>query len=193
MRQVWLDELPPEQLPSEVYAKQKSALQAIATALQGNEWVELATEDEKFDAQIDYQVRVNAGGEYEICDRMGAAFKNIELALNISSPNAPKTLVKHLVHLTKYHAVEELDNYDEFSPLHNKLSVEWLGKLKQYDSEDGIPQLSQLEPLDNPYRPTINLGEWIFLRIRNEYATALNVAALNLSSDWSIEQVYPGG
>jgi hypothetical protein len=37
------------------------------------------------------------------------------------------------------------------------------------------------------------VGEYLFLSIRNDYSQALNIAVLNLESDWAIEQIYPRG
>jgi hypothetical protein len=37
--------------------------------------------------------------------------------------------------------------------------------------------------------PTVKAGEWIFLRIRNDSSQVLNVALLNLQSDWAINQL----
>lgn len=36
---------------------------------------------------------------------------------------------------------------------------------------------------------TVKAGESIFLRIRNDYSEVLNVALLNLQSDWAINQL----
>lgn len=183
----------PNQLIPEIFTHQKDALEAIKKALPGNGWVELAedmiTADD--DDGVAYQVSINNNGEYEICDRTGVCFKNIKPALKITDPNAPALLVKRLIHLAKYHAIAELDNADKASPLFGKLAVEWLGTSDTYERGDLIPKKSQLKPFDNPARSTVKVGEHIFLSLRNNSSQVLNIAVLNLESDWAIEQIHP--
>ncbi|BAZ21216.1 peptidase C14 caspase catalytic subunit p20 [Kalymmatonema gypsitolerans NIES-4073] len=191
VKTVWLDELPPEQLPSQVYANQKAALQAIEIALKENGWVELATKKDEDGDPIDYQVRLNAAGEYVICDRTGVPFKNIQPAIKIGEPNAPARIIKRLVHLAKYHATAELDNTDRDSPLAGKLAVEWLGTSDSYELGDPIPKKSQLKLFDDSSKPKVKVSEHIFLSIRNNSSQPLNIAVLNLESNWTIEQIHP--
>jgi len=49
-----------------------------------------------------------------------------------------------------------------------------------------------MKPFADPSKPTVKLGEYIFLSIQNNSLQALNVAALDLASDWSIEKIFPG-
>ncbi|GAB1539328.1 hypothetical protein NUACC21_19940 [Scytonema sp. NUACC21] len=181
-------------LSPEVYNLQKNAFQNVQNALEaGKGWIELVS-DEVGDNKKEtahYFVTINNNGEYEICDRAGTPYANMQPPLEVSDPNAAASVIERLVHLAKYHATEGLDNFDKSNPLMGKLTVEWIGKLQDYDPVDPISPDSDLEPLDAPDNPTVNVGEWIFLRIRNEYSTPLNVAVLSLSSDWSITQVYP--
>lgn len=174
---------------------QKDALEPIKQALAGNGWVELAedvaTTDD--DEGVAYQVVANKNGEYEICDRTGSPYKNMNPAIKVGAPNAPNTIVKRLVHLAKYHATAELDNTDKDSPLAGKLAVEWLGTSDTYESGDKIPPKSQLNPFSDPSQPMARVGEYLFLSVRNDYSQALNIAVLNLESDWAIEQIYPRG
>lgn len=174
---------------------QKDALEPIKQALAGNGWLELAedvaTTDD--DEGVAYQVVANKNGEYEICDRTGSPYKNMNPAIKVGDPNAPNTIVKRLVHLAKYHATAELDNTDKDSPLAGKLAVEWLGTSDTYESGDKIPPKSQLKPFSDPTQPMAKVGEYLFLSIRNDYSQALNIAVLNLESDWAIEQIYPRG
>ena len=51
---------------------------------------------------------------------------------------------------------------------------------------------SAMQPFPDPSRPTVKRGEYIFLKIQNNSSQALNVAVLDLASDWSIEQIFPG-
>jgi hypothetical protein len=91
-------------------------------------------------------------------------------------------VVKRLVHLTKYKATEELDN---FTPLTKKLVVELAGKQANYrPGRRPAP-----EPFDDPVNVTVKAGEYIFLRIRNDSSQVLNIALLDLQSDWAIDQL----
>lgn len=194
-----VEELPADTLPPEVFAVQDEALKAIANALPGNGWVDLVELDpnqktrEADDAGVHYIVALNVRGEYEICDRIGAPLKNIRPAVKLGDPNAAATIVQRLVHIAKYQATEELDNFDRNSPLAGKLKVEWLGKCKgdAYDPVDPPPQKSELTQFDDQNNPTIEVGDWIFLSIQNTSQSVLNVAVLDLEADWAIEQVHP--
>jgi len=188
------NELPPNKLLPEIFKQQEDTLEAIEKALpeSGNGWVELGAEKVTEDdvEEMAYQVVLNNQGEYEICDRTGHSYKNIA-PVKVSAPDAATTVVKRLVHLAKYHATAELDNRDKSSPLADKLVLKWLGTSDAYGPEDDIPPESQLKKLPDPSNPTFIAGEYVFLSIQNTYSQALNVAVLDLASDWSIEQIYP--
>jgi hypothetical protein len=191
------NELPFNKLLPEIFKQQEKDLEAIKKALPGNSkgWVELAEEkvtEDDFEG-VAYQVAVNNQGEYEICDRGGHPYKNIA-PVKISSPNAAVTVVKRLVHLAKYHATAELDNRDKASPLADKLVLEWLGTSDVYGGEaDEIPPRSQLKKFLDPEKPTIKVGEYVFLSIHNTSLQDLNVTVLDIASDWSIHQMHPAG
>ncbi|MBD2206242.1 caspase family protein [Calothrix sp. FACHB-1219] len=174
---------------------QQDALEQIKQALAGNGWIELAedvaTTDD--DEGVAYQVVVNKNAEYEICDRTGYPYENMKPVIKVGDPNAAKTIVNRLVHLAKYHATAELDNTDKDSPLAGKLAVEWLGTSDTYELGDKIPPKSQLKMFAVPSQPKVTTGEYIFLLIRNNYSQPLNIAVLNLASDWEIEQIHPRG
>jgi hypothetical protein len=174
---------------------EEQATETIKQALAGNGWIELAediaTTDD--DEGVAYQVVANKNGEYEICDRTGSPYQNMKPYVKVSDPNAAKTIVNRLVHLAKYHATAELDNTDKDSPLASKLAVEWLGTSDTYELGDKIPPKSQLKMFTGPSQPKVSIGEYIFLSIRNNYSQPLNIAVLNLASDWAIEQIYPSG
>jgi len=190
------NKLPPNKLLPEIFKQQENALEAIKKALpeNGKGWVELAeqklTEDD-FEG-VAYLVAVNNQGEYEICDRGGHPYKNIA-PVKISDSDAAATIVKRLVHLTKYHATAELDNRDKTSPLADKLVIEWLGTSDIYEAGDEIPRKSQLKKFPDPINPNVKVGEWVFLSIHNTSSQALNVTVLDLASDWSVSQIYPPG
>ncbi|WP_404790161.1 caspase family protein [Altericista sp. CCNU0014] len=185
--------LPDDKLSPEIFKQQKAALEAIKNALPGNGWVELAEDvvDIDDDEGVAYQVALNDKGEYEICDRTGHAYSNI-VPVMLSESDAAAKVVKRLVHLAKFHTAAEIDNTDSDSPLAGKLSVEWLGTSDIYEQGDKIPPKSQMKPFTDPSQPTVKLGEYIFLSIQNNSLQALNVAALDLASDWSIEKIFPG-
>ncbi|AFZ22263.1 caspase family protein [Allocoleopsis franciscana] len=168
-----LEDLPPKEI------NQKAALQVVADALAGNGWVKVVADD----TVADYQVSINKQGEYEICEPTGKPFPNLRPPLKVGESDTATQVVKRLVHLTKYKATEELDNFG--TPLTKKLVVELIGKQANYrPGRRPSPQ-----PFDDPSNPTVQAGETIFLRIRNESSQVLNVVVLDLSYDWSISQV----
>lgn len=168
-----LEDLPPKEI------NQQAALQAVAIAASGNGWVKLVADQEV----ADYQVSINKLSEYEICESTGKPFPNLRPPLKVGETDAPGKLVKRLVHLTKYKATEELDNFG--TTLTKKLVVELIGKQANYRrTRQPSPQ-----PFDDKSNPSVQAGETVFLRIRNEFSQVLNVVVLALSSDWSISQL----
>ncbi|MBW4594882.1 MAG: caspase family protein [Brasilonema angustatum HA4187-MV1] len=168
-----LEDLPPKEI------NQQAALQAVAIAASGNGWVKLVANEQA----ADYQISINKHGEYEICEPTGKPFPNLRPPLKVGETDASAKLVKRLVHLTKYKATEELDNFG--TPLTKKLVVELVGKQANYRrTRQPSPQ-----PFDDKSNPSVQAGETVFLRIRNESSQVLNVVVLALSSDWSISQL----
>jgi hypothetical protein len=190
VQKIRLVEKPEDELSPEVYQTQKDALSAVSEAMTiGNGWVELATEDEA----ADYQVSVNKKSEYEICDPSGMPITNIRPALNIGEPDAAAGVVQRLVHLAKYRATQQLENYYHQSNLPGSklaFTMEFAGKQTEYDPvERPEPQ-----PFDDPGNtPTLKIDEWVFARIRNDSSQPLNVTVLALQPNWSITQIYPYG
>ncbi|NJR65608.1 MAG: hypothetical protein HC772_10275 [Leptolyngbyaceae cyanobacterium CRU_2_3] len=182
-----LPHLPPHTLLPEIFERQAAALAAVQAALPEKGWVELAEDT----AGIDYIVSVNNAGEYEISDSSGIPFKNIQPALKLGDPDAPALIVNRLTHLAKYQTTSELDNADTDSPLSGKLTVEWLGTSDRFETGDVIPPKAQLTPFADPNRPVVKGNDYVFLSIRNDSQKVLNVVALNLAADWSIEQILP--
>ena len=132
----------------------------------------------------DYLLMIDAKGEYAICDPAGFAIPNIRPALSVKNAS-PEIVVQRLVHLARYANVRELDNNAPQSELARKITVELIGKATAYvDGEK--PQLRSLKQ-----RPTLNNGEWAFLRVKNNYSTAVNITVLDLQPDWAISQIYP--
>lgn len=181
------DDLPPE-------IDQTAALENVKNALNGISWVELAKDGET----AEYQVAINAESEFEIWDRVGQTVANLRPPLKTDDPQSATSLVQRLIHLAKYHTIGQLSNYDATSPLAHKLTVELIGMQKDYDPAD--------QPKPQPFEnsggiPAINVGEWTFLRMRNNFppgqendpSRILNVTVLDMRPDWGISQVYPSG
>ncbi|NET26720.1 caspase family protein [Okeania sp. SIO1I7] len=165
----------------------KVALQAIESAMpEGKGWVELVSGDET----ADYQVSINKLGEYEILDRAGIPIANLRPALEVSNPNAAISVVKRLVHLSKYHANIDLDNHDPMSPLKGKIEVE-LFRLPD-DFEPGDPE-EFIRFNDSGNVPTLDVGQFAYLYIRNKSSLPLNITVLAIQPDWSIKKLYPTG
>ncbi len=166
---------------------QDAALRAVAGALEGEGWVEVATHGE----EIAYNVAVNADGEYEIWDGSGQVLPNLRPALRIDDPAAPSGVARRLVHLSKYHAVQQLHNDDPDNPMARRLVVELAGKRADYDPAG---EFEAEETLDEPGgTPTLTAGEWVGVRILNRSLAVVNVTAVVLDPGWGITQVYPAG
>lgn len=173
---------------AEVKQEQSDALKAVAEAIAlGKGWIELVSGNET----ADYQVTINPNGEYEICDPSGVPIINLRPALKVGESDAATGIIKRLLHLAKYRATQQLDNYYHRSNLPGSklaFSLEVVGKQINYDpAEEPQPQ-----PFDNPGDiPTIKVDEWLFVRLRNDSSQALNVTVINLQPDWGISQIYP--
>ena len=171
----------PHPLPEQV---QQEALDRVRRSLAGAGWVVEATGDN----ELHYQVAVDKDGTYEIWDRTGAPIRNLRPALMIDDAGAPAKVVGRLVHLAKYHAIQQLANHDSTSPLANQLMVELMGTQAGYQPGDPI----EPEPFAEPgATATVKPAEWFFVRIRNTSPGPLNVAMLDLAPDWSITQIFP--
>jgi hypothetical protein len=165
---------------------QEAGLQAVERALDGNGWLQVAGDGE----EITLQVAVNEGGEYEIWDGTGQEIQNLRPALKITDPNAASGVARRLEHLAKYRAIEQLSNHDPMSPLARKLVIELVGRQAEYDPADPF----EPQPFDNAgHVPTLKVGEWTGLRIKNESAQRLNVTLLDLEPGWGVRQIYPSG
>jgi len=155
----------------------------IEAAINDSAWLELAEEQEAGD----YQIKV-AENYYQILDRTGIAIRHLEPPIKIEDQGAASQVAQRLEHLTRYHAVQELDNYDSTSPLAGKLVIEWAGSQKDFEHGQ--------KPEPHPFElkgdiPGVAVGEYVFLRIKNSYSSALNVAVLDLQPDWGISQIHP--
>ena len=136
----------------------------------------------------DYQVSVSQeGDEFEILDPEGKKFPNLRPALKATTENAEK-IVQRLVHLSKYHLVQQIHNFDSLSRLSGKLLVELFKAPENYRRGDKPDP----QAFDSPGNaPVVEVGEKLFLHIKNNSSQVLNVAALDLQPDWAIVQFYP--
>jgi hypothetical protein len=166
--------------------EQEKRLDAIKNAIAGSGWVEIASDDEP----ANYQVSINEKGEYQILNQLDTPVGGLWPVIHSDADDAASRVALRLVHLARYHATLQLDNHDLLSPLAGKLVIELVGKQKVYDPADK----PQPEPFDSvASAPTIAVGEWTFLRIKNKSSRILNIVVLDLQPDWGISQLYPAG
>jgi hypothetical protein len=165
---------------------QKAALDAVAKAMSGNAWLALKTEGDG--DTLEYQVAVTEQSQYEIWDPAGQPIGNLRPAIGINDANAAAVVISRLEHLAKYDAVKQLENHDSESPLAGKLLVQLVGYQDGYTPGDK-PEPSGFDSVGDS--PTVQTDQWIFLRIRNNASSSLNVSALDLQPDRGVSQVYP--
>ncbi len=165
---------------SKLTVKQQAALESMQSAIESSPWLKLI----KGRTVANYQVAVNKDCDFEICDASGR-----KLTKNVTGgKTACATVLRRLEHLTKFHLIQELDNHDTTSPLSRKLSLEWIGY--QNDFQPGDKPAPRCFPVGTTF-PTVKVGTWIFLKIKNLSESLLNVAMLDLQPDWGISQVHP--
>lgn len=169
-----------QDLPTELVSQQAEALQAVREALADNGWVVELKGDLADKQEAHYQVAVGRNGEYEIC--IGMPIENLRPPLLISDPSSAVGVVKRLVHLAKYQAVQELDNPS--SKLTAALEVELM---TQPGWQPGTRIAAQ--PFPDPSNIAVKAGEITFLRIKNNFSQSLNVAVLDIEPTWAISQI----
>lgn len=163
----------------------ESARQVISAAIEahGAGFLRLAAMGEP----VDFQVGTNAAGtEYALCDAAGTPIANLRPPVAVDDADAAERLVKRLVHLAKYRAVQALENPEP--GMKDKLEVELVGVSA---------------PTESGHAPTYKPGERVTLHIhnrlppnphdRNDPTRILNVTVLDLQSDWAVTQIYPVG
>jgi hypothetical protein len=146
----------------------------------GDGWVELGE-------PADYTVSVGAGCTYAILDRAGVPVANLRPPIGTGEANAAKRVAARLSHLARYHGVHELHNHSRRSPMARKVTIELAGHQADYMEGD----LPDPQPFDPDEVPTVGDGEWVFLRVRNDMGSEINVSVLDLQPDWGITQIYP--
>jgi hypothetical protein len=170
--------------PTGSSAKRRTALDLVGKAIHASAWLELATDE----LPSEYQVAIDSIGRFEILDRTGVNLTIDEAAIVMDADDASLQVVRRLEHITKFQAVQEIDNHDTRSPLARKLSIEWVGYQKEFELGEK-PDPTPFQNNDNVV--TVQAGDWVFLRLRNLSEHVLNVTALNLQPDWGISQVHP--
>jgi hypothetical protein len=157
-------------LPSVI--NQSAALRQLKQEIGRSNWIRLAKKTEA----ADYQVAVNAKGEYEVWDPSGQLIENLRPALKIADQNASARLARRLAHLTKYRNVKLIDNSASHATLARQLIVE----------------LIYTAAIDSPGGEIVlNVGDSAVLRIENASSKILNITIFDLQPDWGIKQVYP--
>lgn len=136
-----------------------------------------------------YQVCVNARGEYEIGDAIGAPFPNMLPALRVNDANAAADIVRRLEHLAHYHAIMAIANGDDVSPLADKLVVQLLRPPPTWQRGQKI-DFNACAPLQA--NEVLATGEYFILHLANTSRFVLNFAVLDLAPDWSVTQILPG-
>lgn len=163
---------------------QSAQSEALNHAISESAWLESAAGDDA----VDYEVGIAETGTYQIRDRVGVPLSNQSPEITMDEPNGVARLIQRLEHVTRYQAIQELDNYDPTSPLAGKLQVDWAGYQSDYERGE------RMEPVPFATRgdtPVVTVGQYVFLRVKNVSATVLNVMVLNLQPDWGIAQVHP--
>jgi hypothetical protein len=140
--------------------------------------------------EADCIVSLTSQGEYIVCDSDCVVIPYLQPLLNVNDHDATTRLVERLLHLAMYRNVRELENGDPLSALSRQMVVELTGVQTDYVLRQK-PQPRPFEPHGG--KPTLQAGEWTFLRVRNDSAKALNITVLNLQPDWAIKQIYPAG
>ncbi|NIO47794.1 MAG: hypothetical protein GTN77_13665, partial [Planctomycetales bacterium] len=60
----------------------------------------------------------------------------------------------------------------------------------EYDPADPF----EAAPFDDPgHTPSLRVGEWTGLRIKNNSSQSLNITVLDLEPGWGVSQVFPTG
>jgi len=167
--------------------KSDVALQKVAKTIAGSGWLELAGAE----TPAAFVVTLNKeGSEYEICDQGGEPIANLNPPISVTVEGGAEAVVKRLMHLAKYRGVQDLDNFDQSSPLKGKLSAELVGFETDYDPADK----PKPKPFVSTRRPSVlRIGETAFLKITNNFSDVLNIVVLDLDPSCSITQIFPGG
>ncbi len=135
-----------------------------------------------------FLVAVNDDREYEIRDPAGEEIAHLHPGIVIDQDEAAERLVARLQHLARYRRVQEIDNPDPDCSLRAQLSVAW-GRLPD-DYDPTQPPRPVLFP-DPGNLPTVRVGDWLGLVVKNRSEDEMNLAVFDLRPDWGIRQIYP--
>jgi hypothetical protein len=124
-----------------------------------------------------YQVTIERS-RFVILDPAGSPLPHLRPEIQVTDANAARTVKNRLVHLARFHNVQELTNSDPCSPLAGKL------ELSLHASHGGMPAEQPL-PVDLP----LPCGSEFYLRIRNRSSRPLSLGIFDLAPDWGIEYV----
>jgi len=124
-----------------------------------------------------YQVAID-DGRFVILDPAGIPLPNLRPALGADTPDAPRIVKARLVHLARFHNVQQLTNTDPNSPLAGKLA------LSLHAESAGRPVEAAL-----PDHPCFARNTAFYLRIGNRSTRPLSLGILTLGPDWSIAYV----
>ena len=155
------------ELPQVLANKQTAALEKIRKAMKENGWLIETEEDE----EGHFQVAVDRQGNYEISKN--TPIGNLTPTLSIDDGDAPKEVVKRLVHLAKYQTAETLDN--TVSELTDAVEFELLDAEKQ--------------TFPNPNDISLKSGDRLYVRLKNVSSKPLDVAILDFEATWEISQI----
>ncbi len=171
-------------LQPEVAASGAASLGEVARLLRsyGGEYVQPSQPGQV----TDFQVSVNERGEYLILDASLRPYPNIGCVLSVADDAAPMRLVERLVHLSKYLNVRELDNKDSQSVLAHYFLVDLVGSPNARSGNGSTNAAAGLPVSHSP-----RVGDWVYLRARNNGTATLKITVLDLRPNWSITQIFP--
>jgi hypothetical protein len=179
-----------EEPPPPPAAERAAALQRVADAIanHGGGFLKRVGQEDA----TNYQVALSKKGDYEILDAQGAAFPHITPPLKIADGTAAEKVVARVIHLYRYHTIEQLKSPAVFSMIGGKLTVDAFKAPPDAKQMTPPPANRPLEPVETEGGVTVvKPGESIYLRIKNDSRIDLNIGVLDLDSDWSVTQVVP--
>jgi hypothetical protein len=131
-------------------------------------------------ASAHYQVACE-GSRFVILDPSGSRLPNLRPDVGIADPGAARTIKNRLVHLARFHNVQELTNTDPNSPLAGKLEL----SLHLADGDKAARAAL-------PVHPILPCNSEFYLKLRNRSTRPLSIAIFDLAADWGIEYVNRG-
>lgn len=155
------------ELPQALADKQTAALEKVRQAMKDNGWL---IETEEYE-EGQFQVAIDPQENYEISKN--TPIGNLTPPLGIDDGDAPKEVVKRLVHLAKYQTAEALDN--PASALTKAVEFELLDAEKQ--------------PFPDPNNISLKSGDRLYVRLKNISLKPLDVAILDFEATWEISQI----